>query len=170
MYRKSIAVGYTFKRETGKTADIEDVHMIIPHLERAVTYCSANRGKGSSKLPVCGAVANFIAKNSEVLGNPIFVGFDTADFLRMLGLGCAKAQVYLSPELWLPDDKQVGIDLSFPDSDVTTEKLLPELGEQFSGEDKKSFDKLIKDWKPFKDAERDGKLSFLVGSMFRVWG
>lgn len=170
MYRKSIAVGYTFKQETGKTSAIEDIHMIIPDLERAVTYRSVSRGKGSSKLPVCGAVANFIAKNSEKLGTPTFVGFDIADLLRMLGLGCAKAQVYLSPELWLPARKQGGFDLSFPDSDVPTEKLLPELGDQFSGEDKKSFDKLTKDWKPFKDAERDGKLAFLLGSMFRVWG
>jgi len=169
MYRKSIAIGYTFKQETDNISVIEDVHMIIPHLERAVTYRFANRNKGSNKLPVCGAVANFITKNSETLGNPIFVGFDTADFLRMLGLGCARDQVYLSPELWLLRKQEV-IDLSFSDSDVSIEKLLPELGVQFSGEDKKSFDKLIKGWKPFKDAERDGKLAFLLGSMFRVWG
>lgn len=171
-YKNAIAVGYTV---TEDSEDVEDVHLIVPSLERAVTYRAANRGKGSSKLPVCGAVANFISKNSAALGDPIFVGFSLPDFLMKIGMGCAKAGVYFPPELWLSSGMQHGFDLQsvlFADtsSSAVMSKSLSRLGEQFSGEDKKAFDKLVKGWKLFHESERDGQLAFLLGSMFRVWG
>jgi len=171
-YKKAVAVGYTM---AGETNDIEDVHLIIPSLERSVTYRTASRGKGSSKLPVCGAVANFINKNVEVLGEPVFVGFSLPEFLMQMGLGCAKiGGVYFSPDLWLSPNSQSGFDLKpvlFPKAgDSPSTELFSQLGGQFSGEDKKVFDKLVKDWKPFQDAERDGQVAFLLGSLFRVWG
>ena len=169
-YKQTIAVGYTL---TAENDEVEDVHLIVPSLERSVSYRASSRSKSSNKLPVCGAVANFIAKNSDALGEPIFVGFALEDFLTRVGLGCAKVGAYFSPGLWLSNNKSRGFDLDsvlFSTKGLSSPKLLSQLGEQFSGEDKKSFDKLIKGWKPFQDAERDGKLSFLLGSMFRVWG
>ena len=169
-YKQAIAVGYTVTEENN---EIENVHLIVPSLERSVSYRSANRGKESNKLPVCGAVANFIAKNVEALDKFMFVGFSLSDFLTRVGLGCAKAGVYFPPDLWLSPGCSSDIDLHpilFSSEHFSTPQLLSYLGDQFSGEDKKSFDKLVKGWKPFQDAERDGKLSFLLGSMFRVWG
>lgn len=171
-YRRAIAVGYTLTEDVD---ELKDVHLIVPSLERAVTYRAASRGKGSSKLPVCGAVANFIAKNSEALGEPMFVGFSLEDFFNKVGIGCARAGVYFPPDLWLSSDKQRGFDLqpvlfSEASSPAAMSKSVARLGEQFSGEDKKSFDKLVKGWKLFHEAERDGQLSFMLGSMFRIWG
>jgi len=176
-YKQAIAVGYTVTEENN---EIEDVHLIVPSLERSVSYRSANRGKDSNKLPVCGAVANFIAKNTEALDEFMFVGFLLSDFLKRVGLGCAKAGVYFPPDLWLPAPHygvsgraRVDIDLHpilFSSEHFSDSQMLSYLGGQFSGEDKKSFDKLVKGWEPLQDAERDGKLSFLLGSMFRVWG
>lgn len=171
-YKRAIAVGYTVSEDED---DLQDVHLIVPSLERVVTYRASNRGDGSSKLPVCGAVANFISKNSDALGDPIFVGFSLKDFVTRVGIGCARAGVYFPPELWLSPDKQPGFDLqtvlfSETSSSAAISKSLARLGEQFSGEDKKSFDKLVKGWKLFKEAERDGQLAFMLGSMVRVWG
>lgn len=165
-FKHAIAVGYTLTEDSN---DVEDVHLIIPSLERAVTYRAASRGKDSSKLPVCGAVANFITKNSESLVDPVFVGFGLPSFLSVLGLGCARSSSYLCPSVWLPMGKEEKFDLLpvLGDSPAT---VLSSLGAQFSGEDKKSFDKLTKSWKPYKDAEIDGKLALLLGSLFRVWG
>jgi len=169
-YKRAIAIGYTMTEDTN---DVQDVHLIVPSLERAVTYLASSRGEGSSKLPVCGALANFITKNSDVLGEPIFVGFALEDFFVQVGLGCAKAGIYFPPDLWLSTNKQLGFDLDsvlFSAKGLSSSKLLTQLGEQFSGEDKKSFDKLVKGWKPFQEADRDSQLAFLLGSMFRVWG
>ena len=169
-YKRAIAVGYTM---TEDLAELQDVHLIVPSLERAVTYRASSRGKGSSKLPVCGAVANFIAKNADALGEPVFVGFSLEDFFAQVGIGCARAGVYFPPDLWLSSDKQTSFDLQpvlFPKDSGSSSKLLSRLGEQFSGEDKKAFDKLVKGWKLFQEAERDGQLSFMLGSMFRIWG
>ena len=171
-YKKAVAVGYTM---VGETSDIEDVHLIIPSLERSVTYRAVSRGNESSKLPVCSAVANFMNKNAEALGEPVFVGFSLPEFLMQMGLGCAKAGgVYFSPDLWLSPNRQFGFDLKpilFPESGSSPPaKWFSQLGGQFSGEDKKVFDKAVKGWKPFQDAERDGQISFLLGSLFRIWG
>ena len=165
-FKQAIAVGYTLTEDSN---DVEDVHLIIPSLERAVTYRAASRGKDSSKLPVCGAVATFITKNSESLVDPVFVGFGLPSFLSVLGLGCARSSSYWCPSVWLPMGKEEKFALLpvLGDSPAT---VLSSLGAQFSGEDKKSFDKLTKSWKPYKDAEIDGKLALLLGSLFRVWG
>ena len=145
------------------------MHLIVPSLERAVTYRSSSRGKDSDKLPVCGAVANFLEKNCESLGDPLFVGFGLSSFLPVLGLGCAQSSTYLCPSVWLPMDREERFDL-LPVLGESPASVLTTLGSQFSGEDKKAFDKLTKSWKPHKDAEKDGKLAFLLGSLFRVWG
>lgn len=164
-FKHAVAVGYTLTEDS----DIEDVHLIIPSLERAVTYRAASRGGESDKLPVCGAVANFITKNSDTLADPVFVGFGLSAFLPMLGLGCARSSTYLCPSVWLPMGKEEKFDL-LPVLGDSPAAVLSSLGVQFSGEDKKSFDKLTKGWKPHKDAEKDGKLAFLLGSLFRIWG
>lgn len=165
-FKHAIAVGYTLTEDSG---DVEDVHLIIPSLERAVTYRGATRGKDSSKLPVCGAVANFITKNSDVLFDPVFVGFGLPSFLSVLGMGCARSSSYLCPSVWLPIGKEERFDL-LPVLGGSPAAVLSSLGAQFSGEDKKAFDKITKGWKPYKDAEDDGKIAFLLGSLFRVWG
>lgn len=165
-FKHAIAVGYTLTEDSG---DVEDVHLIIPSLERAVTYRGATRGKDSSKLPVCGAVANFITKNSDVLFDPVFVGFGLPSFLSVLGMGCARSSSYLCPSVWLPLGKEERFDL-LPVLGGSPAAVLSSLGAQFSGEDKKAFDKITKGWKPYKDAEDDGKIAFLLGSLFRVWG
>ena len=138
-------------------------------LATSKTYRGATRGKDSSKLPVCGAVANFITKNSDVLFDPVFVGFGLPSFLSVLGMGCARSSSYLCPSVWLPIGKEERFDL-LPVLGGSPAAVLSSLGAQFSGEDKKAFDKITKGWKPYKDAEDDGKIAFLLGSLFRVWG
>lgn len=165
-YKRTIAVGYT----VDKNMELEDIHLIVPSLERTVTYRSASRGEGSNKLPVCGAVANFLSKNAEALGDPIFVGFDLPAFLFSLGVGCARAGVYVSPDLWLSEScRNRGFDLRST-SRGSYPEFLKHLSSSFEKEEAKSFQELTEGWTPGNDAERDGKVAFLLGSMFRVWG
>ena len=183
-YKRTIAVGYT---TGGAGMELEDVHLIIPSLERAVTYRASSRGEGSDKLPVCGAVANFLNKNVEVLGDPIFIGFGLPNFLTSLGVGCARAGVYVSPSLWLSGScKSRGFDLDTtllnntawegavcyrkPAEGWDIPDFFKHLSASFEKEEAKAFQELTKEWTPGLDAERDGKVAFLLGSMFRVWG
>jgi len=171
-YRKTIAVGYTLNADT---KELEDVHLVVPSMERAVTYRSASRGEGSNKLPVCGAVANFIYKNEEALEGPVFVGFDIRQFLTSLGVGCAIAGVYVSPKLWLSGDPSPHFDVTDVISSLhrtmgSIDAAMSHLGSSFEGKEAKSFADMTAEWSPLKDAERDGKVAFLLGSMFRIWG
>jgi len=167
-YKRTIAVGFT---TDDVTAELVDVHLIIPSLERAVTYRAASRGEGSSKLPVCGAVANFLSKNAESLGDPIFIGCNISGFLRSLGVGCGRAGVYVSPDLWLSESFR-GFDLTsiFPKVQADQDDFFKHLSSSFEKGEAKAFQTLTKEWVPGLDAEQDGKVAFLLGSMFRVWG
>lgn len=178
-----IAVGFTLGTagDHGDYREILDVHLIAPLLERAVTYRSASRGEGSNKLSVCGAVANFLTKNEEALGiNPVFVGFGVSSFLVNLGLGCAKAGVYIRPSMWLLPPSLFGpghvdfndvYDFSTYDNSLApADRFIKYLGSSFEGEEAKSFDETLHEWEPGTDAEQDAKVAFLLGSMFRVWG
>ena len=60
------------------------------------------------------------------------------------------------------------LNLSTPMGSI--DAAMSHLGSSFEGKEAKSFADMTAEWSPLKDAERDGKVAFLLGSMFRIWG
>jgi len=150
---------------------VVDVHMIIPALEKAITYRSAGRGEGSGKLGVLGATASFIKKHSYDVGlSPVFVGFDVGEFLRFVGVDCSLSHTFFPPDYWVNTKYAVELHdyLGVKGSDV--HKVLQYFSKGFSGEDLEKYTELVKGWRGHADAERDAQLAFLFGSIFWLWG
>ena len=150
---------------------VVDVHMIVPALEKAITYRSTGRGEGSGKLSVLGATASFIKKHSYDVGlSPTFVGFDVEEFLRFVGFDCALTHTFFPPDYW--SQKKYAVELhdylGARGSDVA--KALQYFSKGFSGDDLEKYTGLVKGWRGHVDAERDAQLAFLFGSVFWLWG
>tara|TARA_R110002020_G_scaffold276042_2_gene491250 strand:- start:15179 stop:15730 length:552 start_codon:yes stop_codon:yes gene_type:complete len=150
---------------------VVDVHMIIPTLEKAITYRSAGRGEGSGKLSVLGAAASFIKKHSYDVGlSPTFVGFDVGEFLRFVGFDCALSHTFFPSNYWMHKQclSELHDYLGTQGSDVT--KALQYFSKGFSGDDLEKYTELVKGWRGHVDAEHDAQLSCLFGSIFWLWG
>ena len=154
------------------SSEMGDVHLIIPALEKAITYRAEGRQEGSGKLKVCAAAASFIKKHACDVGlQPTFVGFDVELFLRFLGLECASSHVFFPPDYWI--NTPYAIDLY----KYLTLDGVEDIGEafryfsnSFTGEDLEKYTALVKGWTPHVDAEQDAHLAFLFGSAFWLWG
>jgi hypothetical protein len=154
-------------------SDVLDIHMVVPLLEKAVTYRSSSRGEGSGKPSVCGAAASFIKKHSCDVGlTPTFVGFDVEQFLRFVGFECGLSHTFFPPEYWLNTDRAVELnDYLLCGGDAASRATaLSYFSGGFSGEDLERYTDLVKGWSAHKDAERDAHLAFLFGSIFWLWG
>ena len=176
-----IVVGYSLvpeKKEKSSSGfspysnEMGDVHMVIPALEKAITYRAGGRQEGSGKLKVCAAAASFIKKHAYDVGlRPTFVGFDVEPFLRFLGLECALSNVFFPADYWI--DTPYAVDLYkylTPEGSEDIGEAFRYFADGFTGEDLEKYTTLVKSWTPHEDAERDAHLTFLFGSAFWLWG
>ena len=175
-----IVVGYSvLSSETEKNtvnlspydSCVVDVHMIIPALEKAITYRSASRGEGSGKLSALGATASFIKKHSYDVGlSPTFVGFDIEEFLRFVGIDCGLSHTFFPPDYWVNTGCAVELYDYLGVKGPTVSKALQHFSKGFNGDDLEKYTELVKGWRGHADAERDAQLAFLFGSVFWLWG
>ena len=180
-----IVVGYSLAPREKKTGEkkeksfslspydsqVADVHMIVPAIEKAITYRTASRGEGSGKLSALGATASFIKKHSYDVGlSPVFVGFDVNAFLRFVGFDCSLSHTFFPHTYWGSADHSVELHDYLGVREVADVKsALSYFSSGFSGEDLEKYIELVKGWTSHTDAERDAQLAFLFGSIFWLW-
>ena len=154
------------------TSEVADVHMIIPAIEKAITYRGSSRGEGSGKLSALGAAASFIKKHSYDVGlSPVFVGFNVHALLRFVGFDCSLSHTFFPPAYWGSTDHSVDLyDYLGVREAEDVKAALSYFSSGFGGEDLEKYIELVKGWKSHTDAERDAQLAFLFGSIFCLWG